>query len=306
MELLAGEENMITTVKEHGCTFTLDFSKVYWNSRLQSEHKRLVDIFQKDEIVCDMFAGIGPFAIPAAKKGCVVYANDLNPNSYEALVQNCQLNHVKDKVHCYNIDARLLLKHLLKNDKCLYFDHVIMNLPATAVEFLHVFHDLYSDVEGVKNDVFDEVKLKLPKIHCYCFSKAHDPIKDAKNQVLLQLGVMNLENCTVHSVRNVAPRKHMVCVTFQLPQCVAFAQHRVVGGSRKRCESEGQLLFIVFNEVQRLLIIGQIEPSIRCTSSVVYPLFLISQIEPSIICTSFVAQRLFVLNWMELSIFCTS
>lgn len=34
MELLAGEENYVTQTKEHNCTFELDFSKVYWNSRL--------------------------------------------------------------------------------------------------------------------------------------------------------------------------------------------------------------------------------------------------------------------------------
>ena len=34
MELLAGEDDLITTTKEHGLTFKLDFSKVYWNPRL--------------------------------------------------------------------------------------------------------------------------------------------------------------------------------------------------------------------------------------------------------------------------------
>ena len=34
MELLAGDENYVTEVKENGCIFHLDFSKVYWNPRL--------------------------------------------------------------------------------------------------------------------------------------------------------------------------------------------------------------------------------------------------------------------------------
>lgn len=39
-------------------------------------------------------AGVGPFSIPAVKKGAIVYANDLNPASYESLCENIKLNKV--------------------------------------------------------------------------------------------------------------------------------------------------------------------------------------------------------------------
>ena len=47
-------------------------AQVYWNSRLEKEHQRLVDEFRPGQVVADVMAGIGPFAIPAAKKGCTV------------------------------------------------------------------------------------------------------------------------------------------------------------------------------------------------------------------------------------------
>ena len=46
------------------------------------------------QLIGDMFCGIGPFAIPAARRGCTVYANDLNPDSYKYLVENARLNKV--------------------------------------------------------------------------------------------------------------------------------------------------------------------------------------------------------------------
>jgi len=46
------------------------------------------------DALCDVMAGIGPFAMPAAKKGCMVYANDLNPTSYRYMVENKELNKV--------------------------------------------------------------------------------------------------------------------------------------------------------------------------------------------------------------------
>jgi len=115
MELLAGEDNFVTCARENGCTFEMDFSKVYWNPRLSTEHQRVVDLLNKDDILYDVFAGVGPFAIPVARKGATVYANDLNPNSHDALVKNVKCNKIKpDKLHTYNIDGREFIQTILK------------------------------------------------------------------------------------------------------------------------------------------------------------------------------------------------
>ena len=106
MELLAGEEDFGCRVKENNCWFEFDFSRVYWNSRLQKEHDRIVQKMRRGDVLLDMMAGVGPFALPAAKRGCVAYANDLNPNSYKALVHNIALNKLQAKVKPFNMDAR--------------------------------------------------------------------------------------------------------------------------------------------------------------------------------------------------------
>lgn len=117
-EVLAGENDMVTEVKQYGSTFKLDYSLVYWNSRLEHEHIRLVSQFQAGEVICDMFAGIGPFAIPAAQKGCIVYANDLNPDSIHYLKINAETNKVDDRVCTYNTDAREFISQLMAVPEC--------------------------------------------------------------------------------------------------------------------------------------------------------------------------------------------
>ena len=57
----------------------------------------MIDKFAREDLVADVFAGVGPFAVPAARKGCAVLANDLNPSSYKYLTQNVAEN----KVCCY-------------------------------------------------------------------------------------------------------------------------------------------------------------------------------------------------------------
>ena len=115
MEILAGRPDFVVETNESGCRFRFDFSKVFWNSRLQGEHARLVASFDKQDVICDGFAGVGPFAIPAAKKGCLgVFANDLNPASAESCKENAKLNRVQNKVRCYNEDGRHFMRSAVR------------------------------------------------------------------------------------------------------------------------------------------------------------------------------------------------
>lgn len=93
----AGDAALETSVKQHGCTFKMNFGEVYWNSRLEAEHRRLVESFAEGDVLWDMFAGIGPFAVPAARSGKVstpIFANDLNPRSTHYLAENCKVGFV--------------------------------------------------------------------------------------------------------------------------------------------------------------------------------------------------------------------
>lgn len=110
MELLAGEPEFRAVVSESGCEFELDFRTVYWNSRLHTEHARLVHTFQPGQVVADVMAGVGPFAVPAAKRLCWVLANDLNPECHAGLVHNAARNRTR-RVESTCMDGRAFIRH---------------------------------------------------------------------------------------------------------------------------------------------------------------------------------------------------
>ena len=69
----------------------LDVKKVYFSPRLATERKRITDQVKNNEIIVDMFAGIGPFSISIARKHKVkIYAIDINPYAYKYLKKNIE------------------------------------------------------------------------------------------------------------------------------------------------------------------------------------------------------------------------
>ncbi|MDW8033404.1 MAG: class I SAM-dependent methyltransferase family protein [Nitrososphaerota archaeon] len=133
-EVIVGEGNTETIYREHGCIFKLDISKVFFTPRLSAERIRIASLVKPGEIVCDLFAGIGPFSIIIAKKNpsVKVHACDINPDAYRYLVENIKLNKVEDRVKAYLGDARKLSQEELKG----IGDRIIMNLPMSSEMFL--------------------------------------------------------------------------------------------------------------------------------------------------------------------------
>ena len=68
LEILAGEDNTETEYKEFGCKFLVDVENAFFSPRLSTERERIANLVQDEEIVTNMFAGVGMFSIMAAKK----------------------------------------------------------------------------------------------------------------------------------------------------------------------------------------------------------------------------------------------
>ncbi len=103
-----------TLHKEHGCEFLLDVSEVMWSKGNKEERKRLIKLVKKNEIIVDMFAGIGYFSIFIAKycKPKKIYAIDINPKASEYLRKNVWLNGVESKIEILEGDCRKFSKIL--------------------------------------------------------------------------------------------------------------------------------------------------------------------------------------------------
>ncbi|KAJ4318272.1 tRNA(m(1)G37)methyltransferase [Fusarium piperis] len=261
-EVLGGPDDMNVEVSEAGCTFRFDYSKVYWNSKLDTEHKRITSLFKPGEVVADVMAGIGPFAVPAGKKGVFVWANDKNPESHRYLEDAIRKNKVSEFVKPFNNDghdfirtsADLVLEASKRGDCAVVkpprpprkstgpppepvrvpvpptISHFVMNLPASAIEFLHNYKGLYHGHE----ELFEpHTETKLPIVHVHCFSIKTDdetPLKDICERIHKEIGVMlkpgdaeKEGEVLIYDVRDVAPAKRMFCASFRLPREVAFA-----------------------------------------------------------------------------------
>lgn len=223
MEVIAGRDDTNVVVSEHGIKLRFDFRQVYWNSRLNEERTRLLEQVSEDDVVCDIFAGVGAFALLCAAKGCCsVWANDLNPESAAALRQNAALNRLD--VQTFNLCARACVAGPLRTAHALRPRHteagpeaprvhVVMNLPELALDFLDAFRGMMQS--GV-SELFSGSAVEL-RVHCHCF--AHDdksPDTEIHPRIVKAMGALPA-GLKIREVRDVAPKKNMYCVEFALP-----------------------------------------------------------------------------------------
>src|SRR4030065_1863161 len=105
LELLAGQNKTETEYKEFGCRFFVDVEKVFFSPRLSTERQRIACTVKDDEVIINMFGGVGMFSILAAKsKKCTVYNIDINPIASQLCEKNISINKLAGKVISLNGD----------------------------------------------------------------------------------------------------------------------------------------------------------------------------------------------------------
>lgn len=134
LEYLAGVNCPTTEYKEHGCRFKVDVSKTYFSPRLSTERIRVSNMIADNEIITNMFAGVGTYSILIAKnnKTCKVYSIDSNPIANELALLNAELNKVQERVIPICGDAKEVIVKQLRGTST----RVLMPLPEKAKEFV--------------------------------------------------------------------------------------------------------------------------------------------------------------------------
>ena len=119
-----GSGDTCTTHREYGFMYHLDVACAFFNPRLAAERNRIAHLIKPEESVLIPFAGVGPFAVPAAAKGAEVLAFDSNLDACRWCQENAYLNKVNDTLSVVRADVITFPRFL-----SIRFDRIISPSP---------------------------------------------------------------------------------------------------------------------------------------------------------------------------------
>ncbi|SOV14170.1 met-10+ like protein, putative [Plasmodium sp. gorilla clade G2] len=173
IELLAGENNYITQLRENNIRVKLNYELIYWNSKLKKERDRIYNLVNDNSIIIDVFGGVGIFSLSLSKKSCLCFSNDINEHAYKYMNINIAMNKNKN-ILTYNMDGREFLEKLFnlkifsKNNDILTLYINDQNLKNISVDILNSKnHNVTAnnknkgkDIKDIQNDNMCEKEKK--------------------------------------------------------------------------------------------------------------------------------------------------
>jgi len=199
LRILAGPGGMETVHQEFSCSYHLDISSVYFNPRLSHERLRVATQVKHNEVVVDMFAGVGPYSVLIAKlqPTSKVYSIDINPSAIRYLEVNTFGNRVADQVAPILGDARELSKLKVRG----IADRVIMNLPSEAGNYIDAAARILKREGGL--------------VHFYQFAQRNTIVDSIKDSFKSSIRGENREVKSFNffrAIREIAPSKVQVAI----------------------------------------------------------------------------------------------
>ncbi len=192
VEIIYGSNETETIHKENGVRYKLDPQRVMFSSGNMDERVHMATVSNKEEVVVDLFAGIGYFTLPMAvhSKPKKIFACEKNKIAFDYLVQNIALNNVNSIVEPLFGDNRKIAPENIA-------DRIVMGYIGGTEEFLSIaikslkdrkgtihFHEKYSDklipnkplnsLEKIANEFNRKIKLiQYRKVKSYAPGISH-------------------------------------------------------------------------------------------------------------------------------------
>ncbi len=197
LELISGENSPITVYKEHGCTFKVDVINTYFSPRLSTERLRIAKLTEPNEVIVNMFGGIGTFSIIISRynKSAKVYSIDSNPIATDMCRQNIEINKLTGNVIPVLGDAEQEIHKSLKG----IAKRVLMPLPEKARDFVDAAVSSLENGSGM--------------IHYFCHVGADNKKTAIQNGVMDTSESFSKFNHTIRNVRvvrEVGPRFYQI------------------------------------------------------------------------------------------------
>lgn len=197
LEFISGENSSITIYKEHGCIFKVDVINTYFSPRLSTERLRIAKLTQQNEVIVNMFGGVGTFSIVIShyNKSVKIYSIDSNPVAIEMCKQNIEINKLTEKVIPILGDAEYEIDRNLRG----IANRVLMPLPEKARDFVDPAVNSLADGRGI--------------VHYFCHVGADskkDAIQNGLKNTLESFSKYNHIIRNVRVVREVGPRFYQI------------------------------------------------------------------------------------------------
>jgi tRNA (guanine37-N1)-methyltransferase len=202
---IGGRRTWETVHKENGCIFKVDLRKTYFSPRLSYERMRIAKQVRPEEVIMNMFAGVGCFSIVVAKKSQAkrIYSIDINPWAFSYARSNVLLNRVEDRIKVLLGDAVKIVPTILRGTA----HRIIMPLPMLSDQSISVA------VEGLKPEG--------GIIHYYTHTRTNryeEPVYSAwtRIQSLFGEGVSLFSLMGGRKVRSIGPRRYQVVLDIRV------------------------------------------------------------------------------------------
>jgi len=173
VEIIYGSKNTETIHKENGVKYKLDPQKIMFSSGNMDERIRMAYISNENEIVVDLFAGIGYFTLPIAiySKPKKIFACEKNQIAYDYLNENIILNDVSSIVETRkgdnrtvspkNIADRVVMGYINETEK---FLPIAMNCLHNHTGIIH-YHNTFPE-KTIPNKAIKIVESEIEKNGC--------------------------------------------------------------------------------------------------------------------------------------------